>query len=83
MEDTHQGLDEFHFFRSYIYGTLRHVSRNLGTPDILNKTLLKCSFLLGQKLQQLLQNSQRSQSQKKKNVKTHCVSINILYVHYI
>lgn len=63
MEHAHWVLDEFHFFRPGVCGTLRDVSRGLRTPDILSKTLLKCSFLLGQKLA-FIKFSKGSQSKK-------------------
>lgn len=46
MEDIYWVLDEFHFFRSRVYRTLRDDSRGLGIPGILSKTLLKCTFLV-------------------------------------
>lgn len=50
MADARLVLDEFHFFKSGVHGTLRDVSRGLGTPNILSKILFKRSFLLAQRL---------------------------------
>lgn len=48
MEDVHWVLDKFHLLRSRAHVLLRDVLRGLGTLEILNITLLKHSFLLGQ-----------------------------------